>query len=217
MASSSSSNATPGTSDPSPAPAGPGRVRLRRTAVMAVPAVALGAALMVLTAQGVLAAQFSISGMPFTVTADSMEGTGFEQYGGLDNMVENSPNAGDTGGQVIVVVTGIRRATIHNLCQSVALGGTNMVITAGKGETPVTATDLVLDSDEMSGNADFDNIEIGGDSSTYTKGPNRGPVGVFGQQADTITMTDLRQNNYATTAAKFKLAGLHLSFKDQGC
>lgn len=194
-----------------------GRVRLRRAAVMAVPACAAAATLMVLTAQGALAAQFAISGMPFTVTADRLQGQGFEQFGALDNMVPNSPNAGSTGGQVLVVVSVIRSASLDNLCQSVALGGTNLRITAGASGTPVTASHLTTDSDEMSGDASFRNIEIGGDSSTFTKAGVAGPVGVFGQQADSVTIEHLRQNNYATTAAAFKLPGLHLSFSRQGC
>ncbi len=203
----------------SPTPSTPerrGRVRLRRTALMGVPAAVAAAALVVLTAQGAIAAQFSISGIPFTVSAHQLKGTGFEQYGGLDNMAPGSPNAGDTGGQEVVVVSAIRDATLHNLCQSVNLGGVNMVITAGNG-TPVTAHDLVTDSSVISGDASFSNIEIGGDASTFTKGDSTGPSGDFGQQADSVTIDNLRQTNYATTAATFKLPGLHLSFKSRGC
>ncbi|GAA1235714.1 hypothetical protein GCM10009665_27380 [Kitasatospora nipponensis] len=200
-----------------PAATGRGRVRLRRAALMAIPACVAGGVLMALTAQGVLAAQFSISGMAFTVTADRMDGTGFEQFGGLDNMVDNSPNAGDTGGQVLVAVSAIKNATLTNLCQSVNLGGTNLRITAGRGSTPVTAEGLTTDSDLLTGDASFNNIEIGGDASTFTKAGVAGPVGVFGQQADTVTIVNLRQHNYATTAATFKLPGLNLSFSDQAC
>lgn len=197
-------------------PTGRGRVRLRRAAWMGVPAAAAAAALVVLTAQGAIAAQFAISGMPFTVTATQLKGQGFEQYGGLDNMIPGSPNAGTTGGQEVVVVSAIRRASLTHLCQSVNLGGVNLVINAGNS-TPVTASDLVTDSSVVSGDASFGNIEIGGDASTFTKGDSKGPAGVFGQQADSVTIDNLRQQNYATTAAAFKLPGLHLSFKSKGC
>ena len=70
-----------------------GRVRWRRAGAMLVSAAAAGAVLMVLTAQGVLAAQFAISGVPFTVTATRLDGTGFEQFGFFDSMAPNSPNA----------------------------------------------------------------------------------------------------------------------------
>ncbi|MFJ9454410.1 DUF6230 family protein [Kitasatospora sp. NPDC101447] len=204
-----------------PQPAAPrrGRVRLKRTALMAVPAIAAGGVLMALTAQGVLAAQFSISGMPFTITADKLDGQGFAQFGSLDSMIPDSPNAGSTGGQVLVAVSAIKTAQITNLCQSVDLGGVNLVIHAGDGGTPVSATNLTTDSDLLSGDAEFTNIEIGGDASTFTKaGPvGKGNPGVFGQQADTVLLTNLKQHNYASTAVGFKLPNLRLSFSSQGC
>ncbi|MFJ3232029.1 DUF6230 family protein [Streptomyces sp. NPDC086787] len=194
-----------------------GRVRLRRAAVMAVPATLVAAGLAVLTAQGALGVQFAISGMPFTVTATSLDGTGFEQFGNLDNMADGSPNAGDTGGQVLVVTSAIKNATLTKLCQSVDLGGTNLIITAGGGSEKVTATDLTTDSTELSGNAAFRNIEIGNDASTLDKAGVQGPIGVFSQQADTVHIGSLRQTNYATTAGVFKLPGLNLHFGESGC
>ncbi|MCX4855983.1 DUF6230 family protein [Streptomyces canus] len=208
------SGSTPEASD---SPARRGRVRGRRAAIMAVPAVAITAGLAILTAEGALGVQFAISGMPFTVTATELKGTGFEQFGGLDNMADNSPNAGDTGGQVLVVTSAIKNATLTKLCQSVDLGGTNLLIKAGQGEKKVEATDLTTDSTELTGNASFDNIEIGNDASTLTKAGVKGPIGVFSQQADTVYIGDLRQTNYATTAGVFKLPGLKLSFSSTGC
>ncbi|MFF4316765.1 DUF6230 family protein [Streptomyces sp. 900105755] len=194
-----------------------GRVRARRAAVMAVPATLGLAGLAVLTAQGALGVSFSISGMPFTVTAKSLNGTGFEQFGALDSMADGSPNAGDTGGQVLVVTSAIKNATLDSLCQSVDLGGTNLLIKAGSGSSKVQATDLTTDSTELSGDASFNNIEIGNDASTLTKAGVKGPIGVFSQQADTVHIDNLRQTNYATTAGVFKLPGLKLSFSDSGC
>ncbi|HJD83034.1 DUF6230 family protein [Kitasatospora aureofaciens] len=204
---------------PTPTGTRRGRVRIKRTALMAVPAVAVGGILMTLTAQGVLAAQFSISGMPFTITADKLDGDGFAQFGSLDSMIPDSPNAGNTGGQVLVAVSAIKTAQITNLCQSVDLGGVNLVIHAGDQGTPVSASDLTTDSDMLSGDAEFKNIEIGGDASTYTKaGPvGKGQPGVFGQQADHVQLTHLNQHNYASTAVGFKLPNLRLSFSSKGC
>ncbi|MFJ7077377.1 DUF6230 family protein [Streptomyces sp. NPDC098781] len=198
-------------------PARRGRVRARRAAVMAVPATLVAGTLAVLTAEGALGVQFAISGMPFTVTATELNGTGFEQFGGLDNMAPGSPNEGDTGGQVLVVTSAIKNATLTKLCQSVDLGGTNLLITAGSGAEKVTATDLATDSTELSGDAAFSNIEIGNDASTLTKAGVKGPIGVFSQQADTVRIADLRQTNYATTAGVFKLPGLKLRFSSTGC
>ncbi|MFF4500802.1 DUF6230 family protein [Streptomyces sp. NPDC001401] len=215
----SSADHTPGNPESGSAsdPARRGRVRLRRAAVMAVPAVAVAAGLAIMTAEGALGVQFSISGMPFTVTAKSLDGTGFEQFGDLDSMIPDSPNAGDTGGQVLIVTSAIKNATLDSLCQSVDLGGTNLLIKAGAGASKVQATDLTTDSTELSGDAAFKNIEIGNDASTLTKAGVKGKKGVFSQQADTVHIDNLRQTNYATTAGVFKLPGLKLSFSDSGC
>ncbi|MFD8999992.1 DUF6230 family protein [Streptomyces sp. NPDC059582] len=211
------SGSAPATPEVPQGPAGRGRVRMRRAAVMAVPAVLAAAGLAVLTAQGALGVQFAISGMPFTVTATDLDGTGFEQFGALDTMAEGSPNTGDTGGQVLVVTSAIKDATLTKLCQSVDLGGINLRITAGDGEDKVVASDLTTDSTVLSGNAEFNGIEIGNDASTLDKAGVQGPIGVFSQQADTVHIGNLRQTNYATTAGVFKLPNLHLSFSDKAC
>jgi hypothetical protein len=195
-----------------------GRVRLRRFAALAVPATLAGAALVMLTAQGVLAAQFSISGMPFTVTADELSGQGLEQYGGIDNVAAGSPNLQSTNGQELVFVSAIRQAQLTNLCQSVSIGFTNLVIRAGRGSAKVQASNLVVDSDQLTGDASFRNLSIDQDASTLTEVPGvTGPLGTFGQQADTVTIKNLRQENWATTASSFTLPGLSISFSDSGC
>jgi len=203
------------TPDPPPARAG---VRWKRFGAMLGITGALAATMVVLTAEGVLAAQFSISGMPFTVTADKLEGTGFEQFATLDEMIPDSPNQGDTGGQVVVIVSAIDTATLTKLCQSVFLGGKYLKITAGDGKEPVSAKTLVVDSDLISGDASFKKIDIGQDASTVDKVPGvKGNPGVFAQQADTVEILNLRQNNYATTAATFKLPHLRMAFTDDDC
>ena len=205
---------------PAPAPAAPrhGRVRLRRFAAVMIPAALAGGGLVVLTAQGVIAAQFSISGMPFTVTADRLDGEGLEQFGAIDNTAPGSPNLQDQNGQVVVMESVIKSAKLTNLCQSVSLGLTNLVIRAGRGSAPVQASDLIVDSDTLSGDAVFTNINIDQDASQLTEVPNiAGPLGTFGQQADRVIIDHVRQNNWATSAASFTLPGLDLSFSGNGC
>lgn len=195
-----------------------GRVRLRRFAALAVPATLAGGALVVLTAQGVLAAQFSISGMPFTVTADQLNGTGLEQYGAIDNVADGSPNLADQNGQELVFVSAIKQAELTNLCQSVSIGFANLVIRAGAGSTPVEATNLVVDSDSLTGDANFTNLSVDQDASTLDEVPGvAGPLGTFGQQADKVSIKNLRQDNWATTASSFTLPGLSIGFSDNGC
>jgi Family of unknown function (DUF6230) len=195
-----------------------GATRWRRFGAMMGVSGVLTGTLVVLTAQGVLAANFSLSGVPFTVTASSLKGTGFEQFATLDSMIPNSPNQGNTGGQLVLIVSAINHADLTNLCQSISLGGTNLKITAGGGGTPVHADTLVVDGDQINGDAAFSNIQIGQDASTLNQVPGvTGFPGIFGQQADTVTINNLRQNNYATTAASFTLPGLSMGFSSSGC
>ena len=199
-------------------PSAQGRVRLRRFAALMIPATIAGGTLIVLTAQGALAAQFSISGVPFTVTATQLQGNGFEQYGALDQTAPGSPNLKSTGGQAVVMVSAIKTATLSNLCQSIGLGGVYLILRAGTGSTPVSADNLVVDSTTLSGNAEFNDIAIGQDASTLNTVPGvTGPLGDFGQQASSVTIDNLRQTNYATTAATFTLPGLAMSFQNTGC
>jgi hypothetical protein len=188
-----------------------GRTRWRRFALILVPAFAMAAVLVALTAQSVLAVSFAISGTPFTVTAKKLNGLGFEQFGVLDHSVlSNLP--GHTN-EIVLTANAIRSATLTHLCQQLTLGGLTLRITAGNGSTPVTATDLVVDADKFSGNASFHNITIGQDASTLTEVPGiRGPQGDFSLAATSVTITNLKQHAYATTAGTFTLPGFSLSF-----
>ena len=200
--------------DVSPAdPTGPparGRVRWRRFAILFVPAMAAAVTMVVLTTEGVLAASISVSGSAFEVSANQLQGTGFEQFGGIATQA--------TGTQHPVAVSVIRNATLQSLCQSVAVGPFTLVLRAGAGSTPVSAENLVVDADQLSGNATFTNIAIGQDAGTLTEVPGTtGASGGFGEQADTIVITNLRQHTWLTTAGTFTLPGLSLSFSRSGC
>lgn len=187
-----------------------GRTSWRRFAALGVPGLAGAAALMVSMASGAFASSFAVSGQQFKVSADSLEGTGFAQYGWLDGNVRGDANA--------VAVSAIKNAKLVNLCQSVVtefpiLGAVSLNISAGDKGTPVTATDLFVDATQLSGDASFDNIEIGRDASTLDKGPTnaQGMQDMFSQQADTVNIKNLQQVAWATNAATFRLANLHLS------
>ncbi|MFG2292968.1 DUF6230 family protein [Streptomyces sp. NPDC048603] len=188
---------------------GDGRVTWRRFAVLTVPAVVVTAGLGVALAQGALAASFAVSGQQFKVSAQSLTGEGFAQYGSVD------VNAREE--LIPVAVTAIREAKLSNLCQSVVtslpvIGDISLGLTAGK-KTPVEASNLFVDATQLSGNATFTNIEIGRDASTLDKGPSdaQGMQDLFGQQADSVVITDLRQTAWATNAGTFKLSGLSMN------
>jgi hypothetical protein len=189
----------------------PGRVRWRRFAIVFVPAAGVTALLLGLTANGALASSFSISGQQFKVSADSLTGTGFQQFGALDHTAGNTP--------VPVAESEIGSADLTNLCQSVAtnlgpLGTWTLKITAGQGSTPVHADSLIIDANQLSGStATFHNINIGQDASTLNavSGVPTGQAGTFGQQASDVSISNLHQTAYSTSAGTFTLPGFSLS------
>ncbi len=191
-----------------------GRTRWRRFAVVMVPALAAAGAIVVGMANGAIAASFAVSGSTFKVSADTLDGTGFVQYGGV--AVEKN------GTRHPVAVSGIKNASLSNLCQSVVVPGTpiSLVIRAGQN-TPATASDLLIDMTQLSGDATFTNISIGQDASTLSKGPANavGVEGGFGQQADRVVINHLRQVAWSTSAGTFALNGLdlHVSLTKEEC
>ena len=186
-----------------------GRVRWRRFAVLAVPGLGATAALAIALANGALAASFAVSGQEFKVSADSLTGSGFAQYGSVDANARQQ--------LLPVAVTAIKSAQMDNLCQSVVthlpiVGDISLKISAGTGGTPVEATDLFVDATQMSGDATFHTIQIGRDASTLDKGPSgaQGMQDAFSQQANDVQMTHLHQTAWSTNAGTFKLSGLSL-------
>jgi hypothetical protein len=201
---------------PAPAPkhgrAAGGRVRWRRFALIFVPAIGIVAVLLGLTANGALASSFSISGQEFQVSAASLNGVGFQQFGTIEETAGKKP--------IAVAQSEIGTATITNLCQSVVttfplgLGTYTLKITAGDGSTPVHADSLIIDADQLSSSvASFRNINIGQDASTLNAvgGVPDGQAGTFGQQSSAITIDGLQQVAYSTSAGTFTLPGFKLS------
>ncbi|MEU5401910.1 DUF6230 family protein [Streptomyces sp. NPDC005963] len=196
-----------------------GKTRWKRFALVMVPSVAATAAIGIGLAQGALAASFSISGQEFKVTADSLVGHDFVQYGS----VASGKNLEGNSFAEPVAVSGFSRATITNMCQSVVtpkvpfIGNVSLELTAGTDpDNPVTAKDLYLDVSYLEADAEFSNIDIGvAAGSLGAPGIQPGteekvnPHG-FAQRADLATLTDVKQKAWATTAGTFKLSGLKL-------
>ncbi|MEU9138181.1 DUF6230 family protein [Streptomyces sp. NPDC048404] len=196
-----------------------GGTRWKRFAVVMVPSVAATAAIGVALAQGALAASFSVSGQSFKVSADKLEGQGFSQYGALDQ------GTGLDGKSALhpVAVSAFKSADITSMCQSVVtpnipvLGSVSLVLKAGGGGTPVHADNLYIDVEDLGADATFKNIDIGVAAKDANKGPGMkgggeqaNPYG-FAQQAESATLTDVKQTAWATTAGTFKLSGLKMS------
>jgi hypothetical protein len=182
-----------------------GKVRWRRFAIVAVPAVAVAGVLVGLTAKGAIASSISVSGEEYTVTASQLTGTGFEQFGG---------EVSNASGPQPVVVSAINSAKLTDLCQSVKVGPVTLRLTAGTGGTPASASNLIVDASGQTGSvATFNNISIGLDAGTLTEDPGTtGTAGTFGEQADTVTIDNLNQDTWLTTAGTFTLPDLSISF-----
>ncbi|MFH8254905.1 DUF6230 family protein [Streptomyces roseolus] len=202
-----------------------GGTRWKRFAVVMVPSLAATAAIGVGLAQGALAASFAISGQEFKVTTDKLEGTQFVQYGSVNKAkdLKGEPFAAP------VAVSGFDTAKITNMCQSVVtpvpgLGNITLRLEAGNEGTKVEAQELYLDVSYLDADAEFKNIDIGIAAGALDHGPDRKPSGRqgiqpnteanpfgFGQRAESVTLTDVEQKAWATTAGTFKLPDLNLS------
>jgi len=195
-----------------------GGTRWKRFAVVMVPSVAATACIGIALAQGALAASFSVSGQSFKVTADQLVGTGFSQYGAID---QGYTLKGDKTAHP-VAVSAFKSATITNMCQSVVtpdiplIGSVSLNLKAGGKGTPVQAENLYIDVEDLEANATFYGIDIGvaakdaGKGPGIAKGDQANPYG-FAQQADKAVLTGVKQTAWATTAGTFKLSGLKMS------
>jgi hypothetical protein len=192
-----------------------GRIRWRRFAAVIVPSAVVTGAILVGMANGAIAAQISIAGPKFKISASRLDGTGFVQYGGFTKTTRSD----GTVTQVPVVYSGIASADLSNLCQSVRPAGlpVSMIINAGGGGKPAHAETMLIALTDLSGDATFSNINIGQDAGTLDAAGSgvKGDAGGFGQQAEHVVIDNLHQESYSTTAATFRLTGLHL-FLDVG-
>jgi hypothetical protein len=185
-----------------------------RIVLTAVPVAVVATVLMAGVANGAVPVSFSVSGSQFQISASSLDGTGFSQYAGV---------APDTAGtQHQVAIANIKSATLADLCQSVVtdtpLGKVGMLITAGGGGHPASATDLQIGMTDLKGDSTFSNIRIGVDASTVSTGA-KGSAGDFAQDSDSITITGLQQTAWSTQASVFTLTGMHVQVTDgtKGC
>ncbi|PPK61461.1 DUF6230 family protein [Actinokineospora auranticolor] len=194
-----------------------GGTRWGRATLVALPAVGAIAALAVAMAQGVLAASFAVSGVPITLTSQSLSAEGF---------AGTVYNAGDQG----VLYAGIGDAQLSGLCANVVtdvpiVGQLTFKITAGDTD-PATkelrAGNLLLDARKLTGDGTFHGLDLGVASNALTKGPAevRKQAGNFGLQADAADIGALRADALsAQVAGDFQLENLDLSVSSgaHGC
>lgn len=185
-----------------------------RIVLAAVPVAVAATVLMGGVANGAVPVAFAVSGSQFQISASELNGTGFSQYAGLTNDTAGKPHQ--------VAIANIKSATLADLCQSVItdtpLGKVGLLITAGGGGKPASASDLQIGMTDLKGDSTFNNIRIGLDASTVNTG-SKGAVGDFAQDADTVKIVHLEQTAWSTQASVFTLTGMHLQLTDgsKGC
>ena len=194
-----------------------GRTSLKRLGLVMIPTVIAAGALTVLMANGAIAVSFAISGQTAQMTVGELDGTGFAQYGGVDNE--------SNGTAVPVAVSAFATAKITNgLCQSVAtdlgpLGTYTLTLKASGAD----ADNLIIDLQSLKASeADFGTMDIGVDAGHTPNGSAAGAVGttgLFGQTANTAVLTNIQQVSNATSAGTFDLHNMSLSIakSSTGC
>lgn len=190
-----------------------GRTNWRRFALAAVIPTAAAVGMLAGVAQGAIPATFVVSGTPFKLSATRLEGDNFTQYSGAVKTAAGP----DIGDQKFLAVSAIEDADIFKLCQSVHAGPIVLRIDAGDDDTAAKAHNLLIGMTELGGEAEFTNIDIGMDAANLKVNDldAGGKAGTFGQQATHVTILDLKQTAYSTSAEKFTLPGMKLkmSFK----
>ncbi|WP_052230289.1 DUF6230 family protein [Streptomyces sp. CT34] len=183
-------------------PAGRGRTNWRRFTVAALGALALAAGTIATTTAASIPLSFAVAGSPFSVTAQRLKGTGAVQFASFRKDA--------TGRKHAVAVVGIREAALYGLCQSAVahtpLGTVTLLIRSGDDE-PVTASRMTLDLASLEGDMSFGSVEMGRDAATLDGGGITGASGVYGQQARTLTIRDMRMAAWSLTAGMFSLNG----------
>ncbi|MEU1670778.1 DUF6230 family protein [Streptomyces roseifaciens] len=190
-----------------------GRTAWRKAAVLAVPALAAVAVMAVGMAEGVLASSFAVSGSAFQVSSGELSSNGLASFVEVDRSADGAARP--------VALLGIGDATLSDICQSAQvptpLGPVVFKLTAGGKAGAVRASNLVLDSEDLTGDASFGRVEIGRDASTLDTVPGvRGKPGQFGLQASEVSVTGVRSHARSATGGDFKLKGLALNVSLDG-
>ncbi|MBH1937444.1 cholesterol esterase [Streptomyces sp. AV19] len=185
-----------------------GRTAWKRAAAVAVPAVAAVAVMAVAMGQGALASSFAVSGAALQVSAGRLTSKGLASYVTVDRAADGSGHP--------VALLGLGEAMLSDLCQSARVptpvGTVVFKLTAGGKAGPIAASDLVIDGEDLSGDARFDQVEIGRDAAALDTVPGvRGQPGPFGLQATGVTVTGVRSHARSATGGDLRLKGLTLN------
>ncbi|MEV3987762.1 DUF6230 family protein [Streptomyces sp. NPDC049837] len=163
-----------------------------------------------LMAEGALAASFAVSGTNFQVASSKLSSDGLASYVHTDRSADGKGHP--------VALLGLDKATLTDICQSARvktpLGTVVFKLSAGGDAGTVTARNLVIDGEDLVGDARFGTAEIGRDASTLDEVPGvTGPQGAFGLQAGDIEVSEVRSHAWSATGGNFRLKGLKLAVK----
>ncbi|MFH8369678.1 DUF6230 family protein [Streptomyces sp. NPDC018031] len=190
-----------------------GRTAWKRTAAVGLPAVLAVGAMGVMMANGVLAASFAVSGTSFQVSSGKLSSEGLASYVETDRSLDGKGHP--------VSLLALDQAKLSDICQSAEiktpLGTVVFKLTAGGDAGEVTASKLVIDAEDLSGDAKFGTVQLGRDASTLDSVPGaQGPEGKFGLQAGGIEVTDVTSHAWSATGGNFRLKGLRLGVSLDG-
>lgn len=190
-----------------------GRVKWKKSAVVALPAVVAVGAMAVVMAQGALAASFAVSGTSFQVSSSKLSSKGLASYVQTDRSVDGKGHP--------VALLGIGEATLSDICQSAEVdtpvGKVVFKLTAGGPAGEVTASSLVIDGENLDGDATFGTAQIGRDASTLDQVDGvRGEPGRFGLQAGNIEVVGVKSHAWSATGGNFRLKGMRVDVSLDG-
>ncbi|MFG2982283.1 DUF6230 family protein [Streptomyces sp. NPDC048258] len=178
-----------------------------------MPAVVAVGAMAMIMAQGALAASFAVSGTSFQVSSSKLSSKGLASYVQTDRSVDGKGHP--------VALLGIGEATLTDICQAAEvdtpLGTVVFKLTAGGPAGEVTAGDLVIDGEDLDGDAVFGTAQIGRDASTLDQVDGvKGEPGKFGLQAGNIEVVGVKSHAWSATGGNFRLKGMKLSVSLDG-
>ncbi|MEU8463298.1 DUF6230 family protein [Streptomyces sp. NPDC029003] len=167
----------------------------------------------VVMAQGALAASFAVSGTSFQVSSSKLTSKGLASYVQTDRSADGKGHP--------VALLGIEEATLSDICQSAEVdtpvGKVVFKLTAGGRAGEVTASSLVIDGEDLEGDAVFGTAQIGRDASTLDQVDGvRGEPGKFGLQAGNIEVAGVRSHAWSATGGNFRLKGMKLNVSLDG-
>lgn len=186
-----------------------GRTRWLHFTVILGAALSAAAVLVFGLSQGAFAASFAVSGTSFKISADKLKGTGFVQFGGVDQ---------GAGTAHPVAVSAFRTVVLDNFCQSATLhdlpvvGDVTLRMTSA-GPDGMSPENIVLGVEFLSGDLTMVNPQIGVDAAHVSKGPPdvTGAPGGFAQQADQATIVMPGEVAWSVGAHTLRLRNLELT------